>query len=69
MKIDDMSKKQLEVLNKLNWVVIDPGMNSLFTMMSKDGNTKYNYTKQLHLNRTSRTNFLTIIKTNVMIEL
>jgi len=55
MKIDDMSKKQLEVVNKLNWVVIDPGMNSLFTMMSKDGNTKYNYTKQLHLNRTSRT--------------
>lgn len=50
-----MSKKQLEVLNKLNWVVIDPCINSLFTMMSKDGKTKYNYTKQLHLNRTSRT--------------
>ena len=54
MKVDDMSKKYLEVLDKMNWVVIDPGMNTLFTMLSKDGKKKYNYTKQLHLNRTGR---------------
>jgi len=49
-----MSKKFFEVFDKLNWTVIDPGMNSIFTMMSKDGKTKYNYTKGLHINRTSR---------------
>ena len=54
MKVDEMSKKYLEILDKLNWVVIDPGINTLFTMLSKDGKTTYNYTKSLHLNRTSR---------------
>lgn len=54
MKIDNMSKKYLEILDKLNWAVIDPGMNALFTMKSKNGKIKYSYTKQLHLNRTSR---------------
>jgi hypothetical protein len=53
LKIDNMSKKYLEILNKLNWVVIDPGMNSLFTMSSNNKKIKYDYTKQLHLNRTS----------------
>ena len=43
MQIDQMSKKLLETLNKLNWVVIDPGMNSLLTMLSKDGKKKYTY--------------------------
>ena len=37
MQIDSMSKKQLEIINKTNWIVIDPGMNSLLTMLSKDG--------------------------------
>ena len=58
ISIDTMSNKHFEVLNKLNWVVIDPGMNSLFTISSKpdkDGNQKkYNYTKQKHLKRTNR---------------
>jgi len=31
MKVDNMSKKYFEVLDKLNWTVIDPGMNSIFT--------------------------------------
>ena len=54
MKVDNMSKKYFEILDKLNCTVIDPGMNSIFTMMSKDGKIKYNYTKGLHINRTSR---------------
>ena len=58
LKVDDMSKKYLEILDKMNWVVIDPGMNSIFTMLSKDGKTKYEYTKQLHINRTSRKKML-----------
>jgi hypothetical protein len=43
MQIDQMSLKLLETLNKLNWVVIDPGMNSLLTMLSKDGKKSYTY--------------------------
>ena len=53
LKIDNMGKKHLEVLNKLNWVVIDPGVNSLFYMLSKDGKRKLNYTKKKHNERTS----------------
>ena len=58
MKVDNMSKKYFEILDKLNWAVIDPGMNSIFTMMSKDRKTRYNYTKGLHINRTSRKRYL-----------
>lgn len=58
MQIDYMSKKMLEVLNKMNWVVIDPGMNSILTMMSKDEKKTYSYTKQHHLNRTNRNKIL-----------
>jgi len=47
-----MSKKVLSILNKLNWVVIDPGINSILTMMSKDGNTIMNYSKSEYLNKT-----------------
>ena len=54
MQIDQMSKKLLETLNKLNWVVIDPGMNSLLTMLSKDGKKSYTYSKEQHLNRSNR---------------
>jgi hypothetical protein len=35
-KVDNMSKKALSIVDKMNWVVIDPGINSLLTMMSKD---------------------------------
>ena len=56
--VDNMDKNQLKVLNKLNWIVIDPGMNSLFTMLSKPDEKgkqkKYSYTKQKHLSRTKR---------------
>ena len=54
MQIDQMSLKLLETLNKLNWVVIDPGMNSLLTMLSKDGKKSYTYSKEQHLNRSNR---------------
>jgi len=54
LKIDKMSKKYLKELDKLNWVTIDPGLNSIFTMLSKDQKKRYNYTSSLHLNRTSR---------------
>ncbi len=54
IKVDNMSKKLLEVLNKMNWVVIDPGVNSLFTMLSKDGKKKLSYSKSEYLNRTKR---------------
>jgi len=40
-----MSKKALTILDKMNWVVIDPGINSILTMMSKDGKTKMTYSK------------------------
>jgi len=53
LKIDNMSKKHLEIVNKLNWTVIDPGINSLFYMLSKDGKTKFNYSKKMHNNRIS----------------
>jgi len=49
-----MSKKFLEILNKLNYVLIDPGMGSIFTMMSKDGKKILSYTKEKYLNRTKR---------------
>ncbi len=39
----------------MNWCVIDPGINSLFNILSKDGKKKYNYTKKLHNNRMSFT--------------
>ena len=58
MQIDYMSKKQIEIINKTNWIVIDPGMNSLLTMLSKDGKTKFSYTKEHHLNRTNRKKIL-----------
>jgi len=54
MEIDSMSKKSLEILNKMNWVVIDPGINSLLTMLSKDGKINFSYTKEHHMNRTNR---------------
>ena len=49
-----MSKKVLMILDKLNWVVIDPGINSILTMMSKDGETTLNYTKCEYVNKTQR---------------
>lgn len=54
MQIDLLSKKSMEIIDKMNWVVIDPGMNSLLTMMSKDGNKLYSYSKEHHINRTNR---------------
>ena len=54
MQIDLLSKKSMEIIDKMNWVVIDPGMNSLLTMMSKDGNKSYSYSKEHHINRTNR---------------
>jgi len=54
MEIDSMSKKSLEILNKMNWVVIDSGINSLLTMLSKDGKINFSYTKEHHMNRTNR---------------
>jgi len=53
MKIDTMSKKYLKILENLNWCVIDPGINSLFNILSKDGEKKYNYSKKFHNNRIS----------------
>ena len=54
LKVDNMSKKVLMILNKLNWVVIDPGINSLLTMMGKDGKTTMSYSKSEYLNKTQR---------------
>ena len=31
-----LDKERLKVLKELNWVVIDPGKNTLLTMMSKN---------------------------------
>ena len=53
MKIDNMSKKYLNILDKLNWTTNDPGLSSIFCILSKDGTKKYNYTKKLHNNRIS----------------
>ena len=49
-----MSKKFLEILKKLNYALIDPGMGSIFTIMSKDGKKTMSYTKEKYLNRTNR---------------
>lgn len=38
----------------MNWVVIDPGINSILTMMSKDGKTKMTYSKSEYINKTQR---------------
>ena len=54
IKVDDISKKALTILDKMNWVVIDPGINSILTMMSKDGKTKMTYSKSEYLNITQR---------------
>ena len=54
LKVDNMSKKVLTILDKLNWVVIDPGINSLLTMMSKDGKTTLSYSKSEYINKTQR---------------
>ena len=58
IKVDNMSKKTLELLDKMNWVVIDPGVNSLLTMMSKDKKTKFTYSKCEYLNRIKRKEIL-----------
>ena len=57
-KVDNMSKKTLSLLDKMNWVVIDPGVNSLLTMMSKDGKTKLSYSKCKYLNKIKRKEIL-----------
>ena len=54
MKVDEMSKKALLILEQMNWVVIDPGMNSILTMMAKDGKTKMTYSKSEYISRTQR---------------
>ena len=54
MIIDNMSKKYLSIVNKLNYVLIDPGINSLFTMMSKDGKKCLSFSKSKYINRTKR---------------
>jgi hypothetical protein len=54
MKIDDIGIKTLKILDKTNWVVIDPGMNSLLTMMSKDDKKTLSYTKSHYLSMTKR---------------
>ena len=54
IKVDNMSKKLLSVLNKMNWAVIDPGVNSLLTILSKDGKTMFSYSKSEYLSRTQR---------------
>ena len=54
IKVDDLSKKALTILDKMNWVVIDPGINSILTMMSKDGKNKMTYSKSEYLNITQR---------------
>ena len=54
IKVDDMSKKTLSLLDKMNWVVIDPGVNSLLTMLSNDEKTKMTYSKSNYINSTKR---------------
>jgi hypothetical protein len=54
IKVDNMSLKTLKILDKMNWVLIDPGMNSLLTMMSKDGKINMSYSKCEYLNKTKR---------------
>lgn len=54
IKVDNMSKKVLMILDKLNWVVIDPGINSLLTIMAKDEKTTMSYSKSEYINKTQR---------------
>ena len=54
IKVDNMSKKVLLILNKMNWAVIDPGVNSILTIMSKDNKTKLSYSKCYYINKTKR---------------
>ena len=54
LKVDNMSKKVLMMLDKLNLVVIDPGINFLLTMMAKDEKTTLSYSKSEYLNKTQR---------------
>jgi hypothetical protein len=54
LKIDEMSKKSLEIIDKMNWATIDPGTNSLLTMLSKDGKTHYTYSKCKYISKTKR---------------
>ena len=58
IKVDNMSKKMLTILNKMNYVVIDPGMNSLLTMLSKDKKKYMSYSKCCYLNKTKRKEIL-----------
>ena len=51
-----MSKKTLQILDKMNWVVIDPGINSILTMMSKDNKKKFLYSKCEYQNKIKRNN-------------
>lgn len=72
IKVDEMSKKMLSILNKLNWVVIDPGINSLLTMISKDEKQNLSYSKCEYLNKTKRKkiqNKIERIKKNKITEL
>ena len=54
LKVDEMSKKTLSILNKMNWVVIDPGINSLLIILSNDGKTTMTYSKSNYLSKIKR---------------
>ena len=62
VKVDNMSKKTLSILDKMNWVVIDPGTNSLLTMLSKNGKTKMSYSKCHYVNKIKRKKILSQIE-------
>ena len=62
---NNLNNKIEEIINKTNWVVIDPGMNSLFTMLSKDGKTNFSYSKEHYLNRTNRKRIQNTISTHI----
>ena len=57
-KVDTLSKKTLQILEKINWSVIDPGTNSILTMLSKDNKTKLTYSKCEYLANTKRNEIL-----------
>jgi len=54
IKVDNMSMKTLQILDKMNWVLIDPGMNSLLTIMSKDEKKNMSYSKCQNKNKTKK---------------
>jgi hypothetical protein len=59
--LEDLTKEQIEQLKTNNWVVCDPGRNTLLYMKSKNG-IVFRYSNRKHLKLTKRIKYMRMLK-------